>query len=364
MSNKKTTKNSSRDKKTKHPKGFQSKKKPNKTKKKNTTKKQNPKIQEKEQQKQKQKQNKKKKSKNTEKSVCIRKPKKKRIKSERTKKTKNEIQREERFQKIIDSEIVDLEKLRNLSWSGIPNKYRGRTWMLLLGYMSTNKSRREKTLIRKRKEYEEIALKLFKTKEQRNEFENKIIQQLKLDLPRTRSDQDIENAKLEKLSNENFKTLEADIYWCFTKLLDGIQDNYTYANPGIQKMLYKLQEFIHHINIDLYLHLQKNEITFLQFAYKWIHCFFLREFDFNHLIRLWDTYFSETENFSIFHIYVCAALLNFYSKEILKLNEHNLIIFLQKIPNEDFTFEDLNLILAQAYTWKIQYEHAQSHLKN
>ena len=30
---------------------------------------------------------------------------------------------------------------------------------------------------------------------------------------------------------------QADTYWCFSRLLDGIQDHYTFAQPGIQRMV-------------------------------------------------------------------------------------------------------------------------------
>ena len=36
------------------------------------------------------------------------------------------------------------------------------------------------------------------------------------------------------VSEESLKSVEADSFWCFSKLLDGIQDNYTFAQPGIQ----------------------------------------------------------------------------------------------------------------------------------
>jgi TBC1 domain family member 2 len=37
---------------------------------------------------------------------------------------------------------------------------------------------------------------------------------------------------------------EADCYWCLCSLLDGIQDNYTYAQPGIQKTLFGVRELV------------------------------------------------------------------------------------------------------------------------
>ena len=37
---------------------------------------------------------------------------------------------------------------------------------------------------------------------------------------------------------------EADAYWCLCKLLDGIQDHYTYAQPGIQRAVFHVKELV------------------------------------------------------------------------------------------------------------------------
>ena len=42
--------------------------------------------------------------------------------------------------------------------------------------------------------------------------------------------------------------VEADSFWCLSKLLEGIQDNYTFAQPGIQRQVAKLKELIHRID--------------------------------------------------------------------------------------------------------------------
>lgn len=38
--------------------------------------------------------------------------------------------------------------------------------------------------------------------------------------------------------------VEADCYWCLSKLLEGIQDHYTYAQPGIQRTVFRVKELI------------------------------------------------------------------------------------------------------------------------
>ena len=40
--------------------------------------------------------------------------------------------------------------------------------------------------------------------------------------------------EVETLPLELRNSIEADSFWCLTVVLDGIQDNYTFAQPGIQ----------------------------------------------------------------------------------------------------------------------------------
>lgn len=44
------------------------------------------------------------------------------------------------------------------------------------------------------------------------------------------------------LSPRELCDVEADCYWCLCKVLDSIQDHYTFAQPGIQKICFKLSE--------------------------------------------------------------------------------------------------------------------------
>lgn len=57
-----------------------------------------------------------------------------------------------------------------------------------------------------------------------------------------------ENFEVSQLSKETLNTIEADSFWCTSKLLDGIQDNYTFAQPGIQMKVRALKELIKRID--------------------------------------------------------------------------------------------------------------------
>jgi len=59
---------------------------------------------------------------------------------------------------------------------------------------------------------------------------------------------EVADCELESLAAADVKQLEADCFWCFSKLLDGIQDNYTFAQPGIQKRVNSLKELVSRID--------------------------------------------------------------------------------------------------------------------
>ena len=48
-------------------------------------------------------------------------------------------------------------------------------------------------------------------------------------------------AKLDGLSEEELRNIEGDSYFCLSKILDGILDNYTSSWPGIQKSFVRIE---------------------------------------------------------------------------------------------------------------------------
>lgn len=59
---------------------------------------------------------------------------------------------------------------------------------------------------------------------------------------------DINNWSISDLSPDKISDIEADCYWCLSKLLDGMQDHYTFAQPGIQRLVFKLKELVRRID--------------------------------------------------------------------------------------------------------------------
>ena len=65
------------------------------------------------------------------------------------------------------------------------------------------------------------------------------------------ADMDIDHFELLSLDPDMVRGMEADSFWCFSKLLDGIQDNYTFAQPGIQSKVNALKDIISRIDSEL-----------------------------------------------------------------------------------------------------------------
>ncbi|KAL9123323.1 MAG: hypothetical protein Q9187_000130 [Circinaria calcarea] len=120
--------------------------------------------------------------------------------------------------------------------------------------------------------------------------------------------------------------VEADAFWCLTKLLDGIQDNYIIAQPGIVRQVNALRDLTTRIDYGLAKHLEKEGVEFMQFSFRWMNCLLMREVSVRCTIRMWDTYMAEEQGFSEFHLYVCAAFLVKWTEQLVKMDFQDILV--------------------------------------
>ena len=150
--------------------------------------------------------------------------------------------------------------------------------------------------------------------------------------------------------------IEVNVYNSLSKLLDRIQTHYTYNQPGIINMIKRMEKIIQVVDKSLYEYLKKMDVDFMQFCFRWMNCFLIREFPEKLMLRMWDAYFSEENGFGDFHLYVCACLLLNLSEKLKKMEDfQDLIVFLQNIPTHDWTIADIDTLLAKSYTIKEMY---------
>ncbi|KAG7454405.1 hypothetical protein MATL_G00259420 [Megalops atlanticus] len=321
--------------------------------------------------------------------------------------TEREASRLDKFRQVLAGPNTDLDELRKLSWSGIPRQVRPITWKLLSGYLPANVERRESTLQRKRQEYFGFIQQYYDSRNDQHHQDT--YRQIHIDIPRTNPliplfqqasvqeiferilfiwairhpasgyvqgindlvtpffvvfvfeyiEEEVENFDVSSLQEEALQNIEADSFWCMSKLLDGIQDNYTFAQPGIQRKVKALEELVSRIDDSVHRHLQQYEVEYLQFAFRWMNNLLMRELPLRCTIRLWDTYQAEPEGFSHFHLYVCAAFLVRWRKEILEEKDfQGLMILLQNLPTMHWGNEEVSVLLAEAYRLKFAFADA------
>ncbi|XP_029598402.1 TBC1 domain family member 22B isoform X2 [Salmo trutta] len=326
--------------------------------------------------------------------------------------TEREASRLDKFKQVLAGPNTDLEELRKLSWSGIPRQVRPITWKLLSGYLPANTERRESTLQRKRQEYFGFIEQYYDSRN--DEHHQDTYRQIHIDIPRTNPliplfqqasvqeiferilfiwairhpasgyvqgindlvtpffvvyvfeyiKEEVENFDVSSLQEAALRNIEADSFWCMSKLLDGIQDNYTFAQPGIQRKVKALEELVSRIDETVHVHMQQYEVEYLQFAFRWMNNLLMRELPLRCTIRLWDTYQAEPEGFSHFHLYVCAAFLVRWRKEILDERDfQGLMILLQNLPTMHWGNEEVSVLLAEAYRLKFAFADAPNHYK-
>ena len=328
----------------------------------------------------------------------------------------------DKFHKILESPQIDITSLQKLSWAGVPSALRSTVWPLLLGYLPTNSSRRATTLSKKRQEYATAAQNAFD-----RPLDGKLWHQIVIDVPRTNPGNqlwqkeaaqrslerilyvwsirhpasgyvqgindlatpfyevylsthingDVQECDPSQLNDDQLSTIEADTFWSLSKLLDGIQDNYIIAQPGIMRQVKRLNELTRKVDPELSQHFVEQNVDFIQFSFRWINCLLMREVKMANVIRMWDTYLvriiikqnkannsqSEgTDSFSSFHTYVCLAFLVKWSKDLKQMDFQGIIMFLQSPPTQAWSDNDIELLLSEAYLLKMVWHDARSHI--
>ncbi|KAL8704009.1 MAG: hypothetical protein Q9201_002814 [Fulgogasparrea decipioides] len=158
--------------------------------------------------------------------------------------------------------------------------------------------------------------------------------------------------------------VEADSFWCLSKLLDGIQDNYIFAQPGIVRQVSALKDLTTRIDSGLAKHLENEGVEFMQFSFRWVNCLLMREVSVRCIIRMWDTYMAEEQGFSDFHLYVCAAFLVKWSDQLVKMEFQEIMMFLQALPTRNWTEKDIELLLSEAFIWQSLFRGSSAHLRS
>jgi hypothetical protein len=324
--------------------------------------------------------------------------------------------KDKKFAEIMASSNISMDQLKEASWTGVPQKWRPIVWRLLLGYCPSNKSRREDSIRRKRHEYAMFVQQHYNPEStiELTEQESKLLVQILKDVRRVSQGMAVlENERIQEclqrilyiwairnpasgyvqgidglvlpfflvfLSehveenvetcdiNPLFKTdavdqIEADCFWCLSKMLDKMYDHYTAGQPGLQRMTFELEALVKRTDATLHAHLEEENLKFELFSPRWMNCQLMRELPLQAIIRLWDTYLVEEEGFTQFHVYVCASFLLSFSAKLQDMDFEGCFLFIQDLPTKQWGAVEAETLLSQAFMLSTFFQNAQSHLR-
>jgi len=201
---------------------------------------------------------------------------------------------------------------------------------------------------------------------------------------------DLDAQFLDRLGEEKLAAVEADCYWCVVKILSEIFDHYTHGQPGIQRMAQHLKDIIQRIDAPLANHFEAQGIDLLHTAFRWITCLMVRELPVVCCIRLWDTLIAESAQTSVGRgshsaigrsmsgagtvgtvgsagfegllVYFCACFTAYFSARLQSMDFEAITLFLQRMPTDNFTEAEVEVLLSEAYVLKSLFEQAPNHL--
>ncbi|XP_021860174.1 uncharacterized protein [Spinacia oleracea] len=278
-------------------------------------------------------------------------------------------------------EEINLEKLQRIASTGIPDggSLRATTWKLLLGYLPPARDLWQKVLSENRLKYsklkdeyllspsrlssgektpsldehgdgplrrrdvsdEDHPLSLGETSVWHKYFEfTEIAEQIDRDLQRTHPD-----LKFFSSSGQKKKAnAEADSFGCFVRLMSDSVDHFCQqldnnSSVGIHSTLSRLQEMLKVNDEELWQHLEFTTKVNPQFyAFRWITLLLTQEFEFNTILRIWDSFLSHPSGVQDMLLRVCCAMLIHTKSRLLTGDFVANLYLLQHYPQVDIEY--------------------------
>jgi len=149
------------------------------------------------------------------------------------------------------------------------------------------------------------------------------------------------------LTTQALYQLEADTFWCFSIFMDSMRHYYTQnLNVGMQAALGKVKNIVDIVDERLMTHLEGEGLELLHFALRWMLCLFTREFHYNCVSRIWDSYLSEGEHYMAdFHIHLCASMILKHRRQLHDMDFAEALTLLQHLPTEGYTIIETEELL-------------------
>jgi hypothetical protein len=147
---------------------------------------------------------------------------------------------------------------------------------------------------------------------------------------------------------EGLTDVEADSFYVFSALLERTNRKMLKNFAGIHMLLNIFGELVGLCSPKLARHFQRNQLELIHFAFRWVFCLLIREFPFYLSIKLLGYFYVSTENPQEICLYFGLIFLLMFEKQLLKMDRDKMLLFLQKLPTDDWGFDDLETMYMEA----------------
>ena len=132
------------------------------------------------------------------------------------------------------------------------------------------------------------------------------------------------------------ENIEADSFWCFDNLMSKVSLAFISArNRGLDAKSYIFEKCLQFVDKEISNKLNKLNIKYEYYCYRWIILLFGQEFEINDVIKLWDIIFSEDDVY--YYVIYFAIAVMIMKKDIILKGE--MVDIMQTLQN----FEDINV---------------------
>ena len=123
---------------------------------------------------------------------------------------------------------------------------------------------------------------------------------------------------------ESEENIEADSFWCFLFLMNGLKNNFNEDQEGLFNKSKILEECLKIVDINIFNELEKKNVKCELFCLRWFIVLFGQDFEMSDILRIWDFIFCfENKNYLL--IYICLAVISL-RKDIIINGEMNEIL--------------------------------------
>ena len=250
-----------------------------------------------------------------------------------------------------DGRVIDeAATRRRMYYGGCEAAIRGEVWRFLTGYYSFSSTYEERAAIRKEKEKEYFTLRnQWKSITARQEERFSLFRDVRFRIEKDvlRTDRGFEY--FAGTDNKNLDVLfdllltyafynmdlgycqgmsdilspilyvvqdEVDAFWCFCSVMDHMETNFHMEQVGMKNQLHNLGHILRLVDQDLYHYLDVTQSLSFFYCFRWILINFKREFDFVHVLRLWECFWANHWS-NHMHLFVAVALLVNHRRAII-----------------------------------------------